>query len=399
MIMSDSQKMSLPDKSELKNELGLVEPHEIQAKKDTDGKLEQQATTFVDKLLDYSKDDINAQESSKAAVEILGEKVQREAAHRSQMLQGPIKELQRRGDDGGEVANALIDLKLKVEELDPNKIDFGKPGWFSRLVGKVPVIGKALKKYFTKFEKSQTIIGAIINALKNGKAQLDRDNGMLIEDQKALRKSTLKLEKVIKLGQIIDTKLQYKAAREYTQDLEKKKFIEEELLFPLRQRIMDLQQQLAVSQQGVIALEIIIRNNKELMRGVNRAINVTVNALQVAVIVALALTHQKIVLDKIEAVNITTSNLIAATAARLKEQGTAIHKQASSSMLEIESLKSAFRDINIAMDDIAKYRKEALPKMAETILEFEELSLKGEEAIQRFEKGNRINPSVTLNIE
>jgi uncharacterized protein YaaN involved in tellurite resistance len=397
--MSDQQQMTLPDKKEIKTELGLVDPAEISVDKETDTKLDKEAAGFVDKLLDFSKDDVNARESSKAAVEVLGENVQKEAARRSQMLQGPIKELQKRGEDGGDVANALIDLKIKVEELDPSKIDFGKPGWFSRMVGKVPVIGKALKKYFSKFEKSQTVLDAIINALKNGKVQLDRDNGMLVEDQKALRESTLKLEKVIKLGQLIDTKLQYKAAREYADDEDKKRFIEEELLFPLRQRIMDLQQQLVVSQQGVIAIELIIRNNKELIRGVNRAINVTVNALQVAVTVALALTHQRIVLKKIEAVNKTTSDLIAGTAATLRQQGAAIHKQASSSMLDIEALKSAFRDINIAMEDIARYRKEALPRMAETILEFEELSLKGEKSIQKLEKGNRINPTVTLNID
>jgi uncharacterized protein YaaN involved in tellurite resistance len=391
--MSDQQQMTLPDKKEIKTELGLVDPAEISVDKETDTKLDKEAAGFVDKLLDFSKDDVNARESSKAAVEVLGENVQKEAARRSQMLQGPIKELQKRGEDGGDVANALIDLKIKVEELDPSKIDFGKPGWFSRMVGKVPVIGKALKKYFSKFEKSQTVLDAIINALKNGKVQLDRDNGMLVEDQKALRESTLKLEKVIKLGQLIDTKLQY------ADDEDKKRFIEEELLFPLRQRIMDLQQQLVVSQQGVIAIELIIRNNKELIRGVNRAINVTVNALQVAVTVALALTHQRIVLKKIEAVNKTTSDLIAGTAATLRQQGAAIHKQASSSMLDIEALKSAFRDINIAMEDIARYRKEALPRMAETILEFEELSLKGEKSIQKLEKGNRINPTVTLNID
>ena len=388
--MSDQQQMTLPDKKEIKTELGLVDPAEISVDKETDTKLDKEAAGFVDKLLDFSKDDVNARESSN---------VQKEAARRSQMLQGPIKELQKRGEDGGDVANALIDLKIKVEELDPSKIDFGKPGWFSRMVGKVPVIGKALKKYFSKFEKSQTVLDAIINALKNGKVQLDRDNGMLVEDQKALRESTLKLEKVIKLGQLIDTKLQYKAAREYADDEDKKRFIEEELLFPLRQRIMDLQQQLVVSQQGVIAIELIIRNNKELIRGVNRAINVTVNALQVAVTVALALTHQRIVLKKIEAVNKTTSDLIAGTAATLRQQGAAIHKQASSSMLDIEALKSAFRDINIAMEDIARYRKEALPRMAETILEFEELSLKGEKSIQKLEKGNRINPTITLNID
>ena len=44
------------------------------------------------------------------------------------------------------------------------------------------------------------------------------------------------------------------------------------------------------------------------MRGVDRSLDVTVNALQVAVTVALALANQKIVLDKVEAINKTTSD-------------------------------------------------------------------------------------------
>ena len=64
------------------------------------------------------------------------------------------------------------------------------------------------------------------------------------------------------------------------------KFVSEELLFPLRQRIQDLQQQLLVNQQGFLTIEMIIRNNKELIRGVNRALNTTVSALQVAVTLA-----------------------------------------------------------------------------------------------------------------
>ena len=71
--------------------------------------------------------------------------------------------------------------------------------------------------------------------------------------------------------------------------------------FALRQRRSDLQQQLSVNRQDVLTMEIIIRNNKGLIRGVNRALNVTVGALQVAVTVAMALENQKIVLNKVTA--------------------------------------------------------------------------------------------------
>ena len=51
------------------------------------------------------------------------------------------------------------------------------------------------------------------------------------------------------------------------------------------------------------------------------SVNVTVNALNVAVTVSLALANQRIVLKKIEAVNQTTNKLIGDTARKLKEQG------------------------------------------------------------------------------
>ncbi len=113
----------------------------------------------------------------------------------------------------------------------------------------------------------------------------------------------------------------------------------------------------------------------------------TISALQVAVTVALALAHQKIVLDKIEAINTTTSAMIAGTAERLKTQGTAIHQQASSTMLDMESLKQAFADIDTALDEISRYRREALPTMAGTILELDELTAESEAAIENMERG------------
>lgn len=397
--MAEYQLATLPDTKTLKKEMGIGTGELVTVESKTVQVLDKEADDFVDNLINLSMDKVDDQEIRKLSVENIGIKVQKDAAAKSQMLQRPIKELSTRSEDGGEVANALIDLKMQVEALDPGKFDFGKPGWFTRMVGNLPFIGSTLKRYFSRYEKSQTIINAIINSLKNGKERLTRDNMMLVEDQKAMREMTIRLEKAVKLGQLIDAKLQYKLEREIEPDDPKHKFVSDELIFPLRQRIMDLQQQLAVNQQGVLAIEIIRRNNKELIRGVDRAVNVTVNALQVAVTVALALNNQRIVLDKINAVNITTSNLIASTARQLKEQGADIQKQASESMLSVEALKSAFSDISTAMDEISKYRQDALPKMAQTIIEFDDLLGKGEARIKDLEKGNKTNPAFTLSVD
>ncbi len=395
-----SDALVLADPLIIRNEVGLVDPQAITVPEAPDPQLDQQASAFVQAVLSLNPEEpsaLDARRQNTAAVETLGSKSQQEAAHRSAMLKEPIRKLAARGEDGGEVANALVNLKLKVEELDPGQFDL-EAGWFSRTLGFLPGIGSPLKRFFTRFESAQTVIDAIMRALEEGKKVLQRDNVTLAQDQKAMRELTHRLQKTIELGMLIDRKFSYALEREVDAEDPRRRFIEDEILYPLRQRIQDLQQQLAVNQQGVLAIEIIVRNNKELVKGVDRGINVTVNALNVAVTVALALANQKIVLDKIDAVNKTTNRLIAQTASQLRTQGADIHKQASSTQLDMETLKKAFVDINAALDDISTFRKKALPQMANTILEMDALTKATEAAIQRMEAGTKVEPVVSLDV-
>src|SRR5581483_5641492 len=109
-------------------------------------------------------------------------------------------------------------------------------------------------------------------------------------------------------------------------------------LFPVRQRRQDLMTQMTVAVQGYMALDLVRRNNIELIKGVERAQTTTVAALRTAVIVSQALSRQKLVLDQITALNATTSNLIASTSEQLKVQGAAINQQAASATIDIEKL-------------------------------------------------------------
>ncbi|MDX1431649.1 MAG: toxic anion resistance protein [Gammaproteobacteria bacterium] len=362
---------------------------------EVDPELDKLAEDYANRLVTLDPSQASAKDEAKDAVEDMGRSLQREAARRSQMLQQPIKALSEHGGEGGPVANALIELKMKVEELDPNRFDFS-PGWFTRLLGMLPGVGTPLKRYFTRFESAQTVIDAIIRSLENGRDQLKRDNVTLREDQRAMRELTEKLARQIQLARLLDQKLEYKLTREIPAGDPRHAFIKEELLFPLRQRVMDLQQQLAVNQQGVLAVAIVMRNNSELIRGVDRSLDVTVSALQVAVTVALGLANQKIVLDKVSALNQTTSDLISGTAERLRTQGTAIHAQAAGTMIDLDALKSAFVDINTAMDEIARFRQDALPKMAQAILEFDELTREGEKSMKKLEQAERARPGLRL---
>lgn len=362
-----------------------------------DADLQTRAASLTSQLLQIDHDNLQARQQARNSVETMSQKVQVQAARRSAMLKEPIRKLSQRGDDGGPVANALVDLKVRVEELDPARFDLS-PGWLSRLLGRLPFVGTPIKRYFTRYESASTVIDSIVASLHQSREQLKRDNITLQDDQNEMRELSQKLKRAIELGRLMDSELSAKLENEIPNDDPRYAFVEEELLFPLRQRIQDLQQQLAVNQQGVLTTEIIIRNNKELIRGVNRATTVTVNALQIAVTLALALANQRIVLDKIEAVNETTNNLIANNARQLREQGTAIHQRAASSQLSMETLKTAFADISAALEDISRFRREALPTMAQNITELDELAQNTEATINRIDEARQSSAAIEIEV-
>lgn len=376
----DGDRLALPPVEEIARDL---EGGEVSGRGDDDASLDAQAEAFVETLLDGG--DAEAQARQRRAVDELGLELQQQAAHQSAMLQTPLRQLAHHGDEGGPVAKALVDLRGRMQSLDPARHNLAS-GPLDRLLARLPGAGSRLQRYFRKFETAQQALDAIIADLEGGRDMLRRDNLTLDDDQQALRETLARLTRQIALGRRIDDRLQVAIDRRDEEDPQRR-FLEEELLFPLRQRIVDLQQQLAVSQQGVLALEVIIRNNRELMRGVDRAINVTVSALTVAVTVALALANQRLVLDRVESLNATTSEMIGGTARALRQQGVDIQRRASSAMLDMQALEEAFGEVIGAIDDLSRYRREALPRLDDQIDRLATLAGQGGEAIDRLAGG------------
>lgn len=194
----------------------------------------------------------------------------------------------------------------------------------------------------------------------------------------------------IELGKQMDESIeaQIREAEINGVDENKIAYVKEEILFPLRQRIMDMQQMIVVNQQGIISLNVIRRNNKELIRGVNRAKNVTVSALRTGVMVASALYDQKIVMDKITILNETTENIIESTSRMLKEQGSEIQKQSAEAMISPDVLKASFTEALQAIEDVSTYKQQALPKMKETINMFSDMADDGQKVVEKLETTN-----------
>jgi uncharacterized protein YaaN involved in tellurite resistance len=306
----------------------------------------------------------------------------RSASH-NEMLATRFVDLTKGGKDADNIGEQLIELNKQMKDLDPSRVDFTKKGVIGNLMNPV-------RKYFAKYEKAEGAISDIVESLDKSSKVLQNDNITLLNEENYLREVTNKLLAEIELGKQMDASIeaQIQSAEIEGVDQNKIDFVREEVLFPLRQRIMDMQQMIVVNQQGIVSLNVIRRNNKELIRGVNRAKTVTVSALRTGVMVASALYDQKIVMDKINILNQTTENIIESTSHMLKEQGSEIQKHSAETMISPEVLKAAFAEALQAIEDVSTYKVQALPQMKETINMFSDMADEGQRVVEKIETTN-----------
>ncbi|EWT03637.1 toxic anion resistance protein [Intrasporangium oryzae NRRL B-24470] len=302
-------------------------------------------------------------ETRAADVRTMGNDEIRFAAESSnRMLQMPVKALNEGSlSQGSKVGQTLIDLRRTVEELDPAQATGPK-----KFLGMIP-FGDRVTDYFQKYQSSQSHLNAILHALRSGQDELQKDNVALNLEKKALWESMGRLNQYVYVAERLDARLAAQIATVEATDPEKAKSLREDVLFYVRQKHQDLLTQLAVSIQNYLAIDIVIKNNIELVKGVDRATTTTVSALRTAVIVAQALNNQQLVLDQISALNTTTSGLIERTSELLKTNSARIQEQSAASTLSMASLQKAFANIYATMDAIDTFKVKALDNMAATI--------------------------------
>ena len=323
-------------------------------------KLEEKVDHFIDDLI---AQDQNSPEFGKKVDQItnMGRKEIAEAAGQSnRFLDRPIRSM----DEEAGIGSDLAELRRTVEDLDPGKR--GNLTTKKKIFGIIP-FGNRMRNYFDGYKSAQGHIAAILDRLRSGKDELLMDNAAIDVERKNLWAAMGRLEQMIHVSKVMDQRLEDKAAELDATDPAKAKAIRESALFYVRQRTQDLLTQMAVTVQGYLALDLVKRNNVELVKGVDRASTTTVGALRTGVTVAQALTNQKLVLDQITALNTTTAGVIDSTSEMLKNQTGQIHEQAASATIPLEMLQRAFQNVYDTMDNIDTFKLKALENMKATV--------------------------------
>jgi uncharacterized protein YaaN involved in tellurite resistance len=289
------------------------------------------ARRLVADLLARDLSSAPARDAASAVVDGLGAGARAVAARVARLLDAPVADLARGSGDAGEVAGALAALHEEVDRLDPAGLDLA-PGWGRRAWSRLTGGAGPVEDYLTRVGESRGALEHVVASLRRGRDQLRRDTVTVEADRAELVAAAGILARDVALATAVDRELAAALAGPAAGHPHHG-VLRDDLLFPVRQRLVDLQQQLAVVQQGVLALDLVRRNSRELARGVDRALDVTVAALHVAVTVAATPDRS-------------------ATAAALAR---------------VETLRSAFAEVTRALTEIDRHRARTAPALSATV--------------------------------
>ena len=114
-------------------------------------KLTAQANSLIDDLFKTPIEDIEQKQDYMREVESLGANIQRRLVHKSNLLREPMQTLMSDLQDGGSIAQDMVNLQHQMNQIDPNRFNFKMSG-FRRLLSKIPGVGTVLANWLVRFE-------------------------------------------------------------------------------------------------------------------------------------------------------------------------------------------------------------------------------------------------------
>ncbi|MFD7570914.1 toxic anion resistance protein [Streptomyces sp. NPDC056534] len=294
----------------------------------------------------------------------LGTGEMRSAAQQSnRMLDRTIRSLDAGGggDAQARVGSSLVELRRTITDLDPRDTPGrGLKGLLAKLPG-----GNRLRDHVARYASSQATLNRIVGSLRGGQDELRRDNAALQTERARLWETMGRLQECAVLTDALDAAVEQRVAA--TADPARADALRADVLFPVRQKHQDLLTQLAVCAQGYLAMDVVRRNNDELIKGVDRAATTTVSALRIAVMLASALDNQRKVAEQVHALRSTTEDLVRGNAEMLATQAGEIQRIAADPAVGAETLRTAFQQIYRTLDAIDTYKARATESMAATV--------------------------------
>lgn len=223
----------------------------------------------------------------KKKIDTFGKETIKKVEIKSKMFGSTVNQITNSVEYSNDIEKNINNLNTIVANLDPSNIEFStKKGLFFN----------STKKYLKKIKSKESTIKLLVENLKKEREILKRDNITLEIEIKKLEDIISQIEIEYQNG------IQLK--KDVTNDFKKiqNKGIEEyyiqNIIDPLDKKLLDLREMAIVKNQSRLALEIICKNNRDIIRNLEKIQNVTMEALNTAIMTANSLNNQKAVLNK-----------------------------------------------------------------------------------------------------
>ena len=344
-------------------------------------RLDEVAENFVNKAFDsgfLTSIDQSVSAGITADIDSMGMAEAKEIALSSNNLMNrQLKELDNSSvKENKKVAKSLMDMENKIVELNPAKagINWDDPLRGGRIFGiKLPFIGDKLQKYIQKTRDASQYIEMVNKELDEGSRIIRESIGEIdLEKQKNLE-ITMRSNEYLYLNSAIVKKVESRMIENKLNDKEKE-LVTEVILYPLEQKKSDLNTQIHVAITSYYGLDVIQKNNKELLRGVQRCQMVALPALNTSITMASALADQKNVHDTVGAINQTAEEMLNNVSTMVSSQSQQIQKSAQSETIKRKSIMDNYKKIEDALKKTSEYRLQAHAALKKDNEKMEELT-------------------------
>ena len=343
--------------------------------------LDDVAENFVNKAFDsgfLTSIDQSVSAGITADIDSMGMAEAKEIALSSNNLMNrQLKELDNSSvKENKKVVKSLMDMENKIVELNPAKagINWDDPLRGGRIFGiKLPFIGDKLQKYIQKTRDASQYIEMVNKELDEGSRIIRESIGEIdLEKQKNLE-ITMRSNEYLYLNSAIVKKVESRMIENKLNDKEKE-LVTEVILYPLEQKKSDLNTQIHVAITSYYGLDVIQKNNKELLRGVQRCQMVALPALNTSITMASALADQKNVHDTVGAINQTAEEMLNNVSTMVSSQSQQIQKSAQSETIKRKSIMDNYKKIEDALKKTSEYRLQAHAALKKDNEKMEELT-------------------------
>lgn len=294
------------------------------------------------------------------------------------------------GEEGKEISGIIEKLGTDFDRINPGSIDWSTPKKKAKkILGLIP-FGNAIAKYWEQYEDVMGIINENIAMVEKLLDKKEADIILINTRKDAFLGSMAEYHKAIVAGTIIKETLEKRIEEE--PDEERRRFMQENWLYPLSKRIMALQESYLSSFDSAISAELVARGHRELIMDLREKNKVAMIRLQTGVWLAAELYDQKKLLDSSKALKEANKNLADTVHRMLGTYQAEIQKEATDSFQSFEQWQAHMQQTIQLYTDAKDFRVKALTVLDEKITKFGELMQTAEKKAKEIQEASVSQP-------